>query len=84
MVPLFEAKGTSAYAYPLERDGLTLVQPDLATTVVLLCDSFWLKGCGGSQEDGWVLENAAGQGLHMVDRFPAAPDRLLTVYKRGP
>ena len=84
MVPLFEAKGTSAYAYPLERDGLTLVQPDLATTVVLLCDSFWLKGCGGSQEDGWVLENAARQGLHMVDRFPAAPDRLLTVYKRGP
>lgn len=84
LVPLFEAKGTSAYAYPLERDGLTLLQPDQATTVVLLCDSFWLDGCGGSQEDGWVGGNPAGQGLRMVDRFPAAPDRLLTVYRRGP
>jgi hypothetical protein len=83
-VPLFEAKGTSAYAYPLERDGVTLADPDQATTVVLLCDTFWLDGCGGAQEDGWVGANAAGRGLHMVDRFAAAPDRLLSVYKRGP
>lgn len=84
VVPLFEAKGTSAYAYPLERDGVALVDPDQATTVVLLCDTFWLDGCGGAQEDGWVGANAAGRGLHMVDRFAAAPDRLLSVYKRGP
>ena len=84
IVPLFEPKGTSAYAYPIERDGMTLVEPDQATTVVLLCDLFWLEGCGGTQEDVWVGANAAGEGLHMVDQFPAAPDRLLTVYRRGP
>jgi 4-amino-4-deoxy-L-arabinose transferase-like glycosyltransferase len=83
VVPLFVDKGISAYEYPLERDGVVLVEPAGAATVVLLCDSLWLDGCGGSQEEAWVSRNAAGQALHMCDRFWAAPDRLLTVYRRG-
>ena len=84
LVPLFEAKGIDAYLYPLTRDGITLAAPERATTVALLCDTFWLTGCGGSQEADWLAANSAGAGLTQVDRFAAAPDRILTVYRRGP
>jgi hypothetical protein len=84
LVALFEAKGSNAYGYPLLRDGATLIAPDGASTVVLLCDTFWLSGCGGAAEQGWCLTNAAGSGLILVDRFWAAPDRLMSVYRRSP
>jgi len=84
LVPLFEAKGSDAYLYPLTRDGFTLVSPAKATTVVLLCDVYWLGGCGGSAEANWVATNPAGRGLTWRDQFRAAPDRILTVYRRGP
>ena len=82
VVPLFAAKGADAYLYPLERDGVTLVSPDGASTVVLLCDTYWLTGCGGTAEQEWLAQNAAASGLVLVDRFAAAPDRLLSVYRR--
>jgi hypothetical protein len=85
VVPLFEPKGIDAYAYPLSRDGRVLVSPERATTVVLLCDWFWLEGqCSGSAEAGWLAANPSPGGWIQVDRFQAAPDRLLTVYRRGP
>jgi hypothetical protein len=85
LVPLFEAKGADAYAYPLSRDGRVLVSPGMATTVVLLCDMFWLEGqCAGSAEAGWLAAHPSPDGWIQVDRFQAAPDRLLTVYRRGP
>jgi 4-amino-4-deoxy-L-arabinose transferase-like glycosyltransferase len=84
LVPLFAEKGSDAYLYPLTRDGITEVAPDQARTVVLLCDSYWLQGCGGSAETTWLAANPAGQGLTLVDRFAAAPDRILTVYRRAP
>jgi hypothetical protein len=84
LVPLFEEKGDGAYRYPLLYDGVALVEPEAATTVVLLCDSYWLDGCGGSAEQDWLAGNAAGQGLRLIDRFEPAPDRLLSVYRRGP
>lgn len=82
LVPLFEEKGADAYAYPLERDHATLVAIDRAGVVVVLCDTFWLQGCGGQAEAAWL----AGQpgGLTQVDRFAAAPDRIMTVYRRSP
>jgi hypothetical protein len=84
LVPLFQPKGGDAYAYPLERDGVTLIDPELATTVVLLCDSYWLTGCEGPAEESWQQGDSAGRGLVMVDQFAAAPDRILTVFRRGP
>jgi 4-amino-4-deoxy-L-arabinose transferase-like glycosyltransferase len=84
LVPLFEEKGSDAYLYPLTRDGFTLVAPDKATTVVLLCDVYWLGGCGGAAEANWVATNRAGRGLVMESQFRAAPDRILTVYRRRP
>ena len=84
LVPLFEAKGSDAYLYPLTRDGATLVEPGRAATVVLLCDVFWLSGCGGTAEANWLVTNPAGSGLVQRDQFRAAPDRILTVFRRGP
>jgi hypothetical protein len=84
MVPLFQTKGIQAYSYPLQRDGITLVSQDAAQTVVLLCDAAWINGCGGNQENQWIGANASGGALRQVDRFNAAPDRLMTVYRRGP
>jgi 4-amino-4-deoxy-L-arabinose transferase-like glycosyltransferase len=84
LVPLFEEKGIDAYLYPLTRDGFTLVSPEKAATVVLLCDVYWLGGCGGAAEANWVATNPAGRGLVQQDQFRAAPDRILTIYRRGP
>ena len=82
LVPLFEEKGSDAYAYPLQRDGVVLVDVARADTVVVLCDTFWLKGCSGQAESAWQATQPAG--LTQVDRFAAAPDRIITVYRRSP
>jgi hypothetical protein len=84
LVPLFESKGGDAYLYPLVRDGFTPVAPENASTVVLLCDSYWMEGCGGTAETGWLAANSAGRGLVLVESFAAAPYRILTVYRRAP
>ncbi|MGA2512227.1 MAG: hypothetical protein ABSG37_01220 [Candidatus Limnocylindrales bacterium] len=84
IVPLFAPAGSDAYLYPLERDGVTAVAPDRATTVVLLCDSTWLTGCGGSAETSWLATDPAALGLTRIDRFAAAPDRIISVYVRVP
>jgi hypothetical protein len=82
LVPLFEEKGGDAYAYPLQRDGTTLVEVDRANVVVVLCDTYWLTGCGGPAEAAWLATQPGG--LTQVDRFAAAPDRIMTVYRRSP
>jgi hypothetical protein len=82
LVPLFPAKGVDAYSYPLALDGVTLTAPERAATVAVLCDSYWLTGCGGPAEEKWQ----AGQPgtLTLVERFDAAPDRIISVYRRAP
>ncbi len=84
LVPLYEPKGGDAYIYPLARDGFSLVAPDRAETVILLCDTFWLSGCGDQAEKNWLASDPAGHGLTRIDQFAAAPDRILTVYSRDP
>ncbi|MGD0862153.1 MAG: hypothetical protein ABSA21_05265 [Candidatus Limnocylindrales bacterium] len=84
LLPLFAAKGGDACEHPLLRDGTTFVSPDEATTAVLLCDTYWLTGCGGAQEENWLSGQAAGRHLTLVERFWAAPERLLSVYRSSP
>jgi hypothetical protein len=84
-VPLYATKGTDAYSYPLLRDGIVVVDPAVAATVVLLCDTAWIKvGCGGNEEKDWLLEGSKGRGLTLIDFFDAAPDKVMSVYRRNP
>lgn len=84
LVALYAPKGTDAYGYPLVRDGVALVTTDRASTIVLLCDSTWTRGCGGDAEEQWRREYPGGQTLTLIDRFEAAPQRILSVYRRTP
>jgi 4-amino-4-deoxy-L-arabinose transferase-like glycosyltransferase len=83
LVPLFAAKGSDAYLYPLIRDGAQIAAQDQAGTIVVLCDTFWTEGCRGTAEEAWRASSRLGT-LTQIDRFDAAPDRVLTVYKRAP
>jgi hypothetical protein len=84
LVPLFEEKGSDAYLYPLTRDGLTLVAPDKAVTVALLCDTYWLKVSCDTADAEWLAANPGGGTTTRIERFTAAPNRFLTVYRRTP
>ncbi|HEX7497330.1 MAG TPA: glycosyltransferase family 39 protein [Candidatus Limnocylindrales bacterium] len=81
-LPFF--RQSDAYGYPLKLDGVKVVSPDEAATVVLLCDADWYPGCGGAFEELWRLGAAYGATLKLVDRFEAAPQRILSVYRRSP
>lgn len=83
LVPLFAAKGSDAYFYPLTRDGVAIETPEKATIIVVLCDTFWTDGCDGSAEDAWLTQSNLGP-LLKIDRFHAAPDRILSVYRKVP
>jgi 4-amino-4-deoxy-L-arabinose transferase-like glycosyltransferase len=72
-----------AYGYPLEHDGATLVAPDVAGTVVVLCAVGFQDGCGGPAEDAWIEANLPGRHLAVVSRFSPAPNRILSVYRPG-
>ena len=82
-VPLFAAKGSDAYSYPLALEGVSIETPEKATIIVVLCDTFWTEGCDGSAEEAWLAQSKQG-GLLRIDRFHAAPDRILTVYRKVP
>jgi 4-amino-4-deoxy-L-arabinose transferase-like glycosyltransferase len=85
LVALYATKGTDAYAYPLLRDGIGLAVPQDASTVVLLCDTAWIKtGCGGYEEMDWLRYASEGRGLALIDYFYAAPDKIMSVYRRVP
>ena len=82
-VPLFAAKGSDAYSYPLALEGVSIETPEKATIIVVLCDTFWTEGCDGSAEEAWLAQSKLGP-LLKIDRFHAAPDRILTVYRKVP
>jgi 4-amino-4-deoxy-L-arabinose transferase-like glycosyltransferase len=81
-LPFF--KQADAYGYPLRLDGVKLVSPDEATTVVVLCDSSGSPSCSGAAEELWRLGAANGSSLRLVDRFEAGPQRTLSVYRLTP
>ena len=83
VVPLFRAKGADAILYPLLRDEITVEEPIAATTIVVLCDMYWTDGCGGSAEDAWLATADYGP-LTRIDRFSAAPDKIVSVYRKSP
>ena len=84
LVALPSFKQADAYGYPLTVDGVKMVAPGSATTLVILCDAGWFQSCGGSAESDWIAANMPGQNLTLVDRFEPSPQRILSVYKRAP
>jgi 4-amino-4-deoxy-L-arabinose transferase-like glycosyltransferase len=84
LVNLPSFKQADAYGYPLALGGASLVSPADATTVVVLCDAGWYPGCGGQAEELWRLGTANGASLTLVERFEAAPQRMMSIYRRAP
>jgi len=61
------------------------VAPQDASTVVLLCDTAWIKvGCDGYEERDWLRDGDNGRGLRLIDSFDAGPDKVMFVYRRAP
>ena len=77
-------KTAEAYGYPLELDGVKIVEPADARTVVILCDTGWFEGCGGTAETDWIATNLPGRNLTLIDRFEPSPQRILSVYRQEP
>lgn len=79
-------KSADAMRFPLVAAGADVLPagtlPDQAgaVTTVVLCDSLFEEtigaACGGPAEDTWV----ARIGVHLADRFEAAPGRWVSVY----
>jgi 4-amino-4-deoxy-L-arabinose transferase-like glycosyltransferase len=80
LVGLPNDRSTDAYGFPLVLDGVTLVTPDRASVLVVLCDSSSSDTCGGPMEGAWLAAQPNGLSYELVDRFTAAPDRILSVY----
>ena len=73
-----------AYGYPLRLDGVSIVAPAVAGTIVILCYPGWADGCGGSAEAGWLAANLPGRDFTLRDQWQPAPGRFLSVYRRAP
>jgi 4-amino-4-deoxy-L-arabinose transferase-like glycosyltransferase len=82
LVGLPNDRSTDAYGFPLVLDGVTPVTPDRASVLVVLCDSSRSESCGGRSEDAWLAAQPYATGFELLDRFTAAPDRILSIYGR--
>jgi 4-amino-4-deoxy-L-arabinose transferase-like glycosyltransferase len=82
LVGLPNDRNTDAYGFPLVLDGVTTVAPDRALVLVVLCDSSRSDTCDGPAEDAWLAAQPNASGFELVDRFEAAPERILSVYGR--
>ena len=78
---LYQPKGSDAYLYPLTRDGIVLSAPQQAATVALLCDTYWLTVSCDTADGQWFSANPGSGSPTRIDRFTAAPNRILTVYR---
>lgn len=80
-----EFKTAEGYEYPLVYDGRAIEPAVKATGVVVVCDTKWEEvvglACDGPAEAAAVA--ALGRALRLVDRFAAAPDRVISVYLPG-
>lgn len=86
LTSLPDFKSVDAYGYPLVRDGrsVTGLTVDVAPgNLVIVCDGRFEVAigapCGGPAEDAAAASAAAG--LRLVERFEAAPSRLISVYE---
>ncbi|MGZ8527285.1 MAG: ArnT family glycosyltransferase [Candidatus Limnocylindrales bacterium] len=95
LIGLPRFKSTEAYGFPLERDGRTVVEsipqgaqrdpvrqiPDPAASVVVICDSLFVRDCGGSAEAG-ALAGIWPEAVpvHLVDRWEPTSGRTISVY----
>jgi 4-amino-4-deoxy-L-arabinose transferase-like glycosyltransferase len=82
LASLPDFKTPEAYAYPVSRLGGQLF-PAVSTTFgldayVVVCDSLFVPDCGGPAEDRAAASLA--RPLRLVDRFAAAPGRMISVY----
>lgn len=80
-----EFKSGEAYAYPLVRDGHTVLVVKggyEASNLVVICDAQFEAAigaaCGGPAEDRLLADE--GPGLTLADRFEATPGRTISVY----
>jgi len=96
-LPLF--KSTEAYGFPLERDSRVVVEaipqgakhdpgkliPDPAAAVVVLCDSLFVRDCGGAAEEAALADLWPSPiPVRLVDRWQPAPGRTISVYLPSP
>jgi hypothetical protein len=78
-------KSADAYTYPLERLGVRaherLDDPLGLDSMVVICDSLFVRDCGGPAEDP---QASIMRDPKLVDRFVAAPGRTISVYLGTP
>jgi hypothetical protein len=85
-VSLPDFKSADAYRFPVERDlpGSTTSVDDTVfsrvepTALVIVCDSLFVRDCGGPAEQAVAM--TPGSTLRLVDRWEAAPGRTISVY----
>jgi 4-amino-4-deoxy-L-arabinose transferase-like glycosyltransferase len=85
VVSLPPFKTPEAYTFPLVRAGRPIAQPAAAGTLVVVCDALFVANCGGPAEAAAVSGMDGGWATvatSPVDRFEAAPDRTISVYRR--
>jgi len=80
-------KSVEAYAYPLVRDGTVVNGDRFPGNLVVICDARFAgaigAACGGPAEDRLVAMSGH-PGLTLADRFEAAPNRIISVYRAAP
>jgi hypothetical protein len=75
-------KGADAYGYPLTVSGRPPTDPEVAATVVVLCEDLWIADCGGPAE-ARALDALGGDGaFDVVERLRPAPGRTMTILVR--
>lgn len=75
-------KGADAYGYPLTVSGRPPTDPEMAATVVVLCEDLWIADCGGPAE-ARALDALGGDGaFDVVERLRPAPGRTMTILVR--
>jgi hypothetical protein len=83
-------KSADALRFPLLWNGTRVLDDPADGTwadAVVVCDPLFEQAigasCGGPAEDAWLAEDAARDGLRLVDRFAAGPRRVISVYAAG-
>jgi hypothetical protein len=82
LVSLYPLEGTQGYGYPLLLDGVRTTSTAEAATIVLLCDEYFVEGCGGPAEAAWVAANEPDASMELLRRMTIGTQQVLSVYRR--